>query len=95
MLIRHLPRESATARVIHGPAMTWGDTEYLLAHALDLLAAGNWQRGGGKGPRPRLCPRPGVEDREVTRYGRGGMPISEAAEYFRAWREGRLAGSVN
>jgi hypothetical protein len=91
-LVSHLPRESALARALHGEQAAWGDTEHLLAHILDILAAGNWQRGGGKGPRPRACPRPGkTESDEAKRYGKGGIPMERARALFRQWREGRIA----
>lgn len=98
MLIEYLPRESATARAVHGPATVWGDQEYLLAQIADALHAGNWQRGHGKGPRPRPMPRPGVEpDPGTKQYGgdRGAMPLSEAADYFARWKAGAFAGGEN
>lgn len=47
-------------RSVHGDAVAWGATEHLLATAIDVLAAANWQRGGDKkAPRPKPLPRPG------------------------------------
>jgi len=91
VLIEYLPRESATARAVHGPELQWGDTEHLLAQIADALHAANWQRGHGKGPRPRPLPRPGKEEPDRKRYGRGGIPLSEAAAYFERWRSGAFA----
>lgn len=48
----------------------------LLALIADLLAGANWQRGGGKGQRPKPIPRPGVGP-QTTRIG-GQASYSEA-----------------
>jgi hypothetical protein len=68
VLIRHLPRESALVRTLHGEAAEWGLTEHLLAGAVDELAVGNWlfvaansAEGADPPDRPRPVPRPGVE----------------------------------
>lgn len=58
MLIRHLPRDSPYGVAINGEAARWGVTEHLLAGAVDALLGANWQRGGGKGQRPKPVPRP-------------------------------------
>lgn len=48
----------------------WGLEHHLLALIADLLAGANWQRGGGKGSKPRPIPRPGVSDEPTgTRDG--------------------------
>lgn len=43
---------------INGDAARWGITEHLLASAVDALHGANWQRGGGKGSRPKPINRP-------------------------------------
>lgn len=69
----------------------WGDAEHILAHILDVLAAGNWQRGGGKGRRPQPLPRPGKPQDEGRTYGKGGgMSVADAERFFRAWHDGSL-----
>lgn len=61
VLVARLPRESSTMRDVHGAAVEWGPVEHLLATAVDVLAAANWQRGGDKkAPRPKPLLRPGV-----------------------------------
>jgi hypothetical protein len=75
VLIRQLPETARTVALLHGE--TWTRTEHLLAAAVDVLNAANWQRGGGKGPRPKPLPRPGVEDREVRRFGTPVRTIDE------------------
>ncbi|MEV5444978.1 hypothetical protein AB0N23_20930 [Streptomyces sp. NPDC052644] len=42
VLVRHLPRDSALAREVHGEAADWTATDYLLATAVDQLAEANW-----------------------------------------------------
>jgi hypothetical protein len=56
--VRHLPRDSATARAILGPdAADYTPDVAALDWIAYYLAAGNWQRGGGKGEKPRK-PKP-------------------------------------
>lgn len=62
-VVTNLPRTSALARSMHGEAVAWDTTDHLLAAAVDALNAGNWQRGGGKGRRPKPIPRPGESKR--------------------------------
>lgn len=47
---------------------------------MDALNAGNWQRGGGKGRKPKPVPRPGVEDdsKQTRRFGSAKIPIEQA-----------------
>lgn len=39
--VRHLPRESALARALHGEAADWAVTDHLLAHTYNLLLQAN------------------------------------------------------
>lgn len=51
---------------MNGEADLWGLSEHLLAGAVDLLALGNWQRGGDeRAKRPDPLPRPGAERRAL------------------------------
>jgi hypothetical protein len=67
VLIRNLPRESATYRAYHGAKAEWGDAEHMLALTVDNLAALNFivlkglygKRATVKAPTP--LPRPGEE----------------------------------
>lgn len=60
MLVHYLPSDSATVRAVGGPQYEWSTGDYLLATAVDVLRAGNWQRGGRKNaPKPQPVPRPG------------------------------------
>ncbi|MFC9649206.1 hypothetical protein [Streptomyces sp. NPDC056937] len=42
VLIEHMPRDSAISHALHGDAAEWTVTDYLLAAAVDHLAAANW-----------------------------------------------------
>jgi hypothetical protein len=65
VLIKHLPRDSALNRDLHGEAADWSVTDHLLAAAVDHLAAGNWMfacvnSGEDDQPEPPTpVPRPG------------------------------------
>lgn len=67
----------------------WSTTDYLLAVVADALAIGNWQRSGGKGPRPKPITRPGKETGK--RMGKA-RPLHEAKRVLEAWRAGTLEG---
>lgn len=73
----------------HGDAVRWSDTEHLLASILDVLAGANWQRGGGKGARPKPVKRPG--DRRGEQHYGTAIPIDLAKERLRRRREGRAS----
>lgn len=60
----------------------WGVAEYMAANIIDLLNAGNWQRGGDRNAaRPKAYPRPGEKDESVKVFG--SEPI--APEQFDDW----------
>lgn len=60
----------------------WGTSDYMLANVVDLLNAGNWQRGGDKNkPRPKPVKRPGEKDDSAQVFG--SDPI--APEDFEGW----------
>lgn len=60
-VIRSAGPGSSLAFHAHGEASAWGFQEELLASIADLLAGANWQRGGGKGMRPKPLDRPWQE----------------------------------
>lgn len=82
--IRHPVRDSALARSLVGPDHEWRITDHLIAGVHDRLAEANWQRGGGKGPKPRPLPRPGAENKG-RRFGgsKGRTPAEMKAELAR------------
>ncbi|MEU0600150.1 hypothetical protein ABZ484_18185 [Streptomyces sp. NPDC006393] len=70
ILIKHLPRDSATIRETDGEAADWGVGDYLLAAVVDHLAAANWMfsvvNGDGESDPPEQpvpVPRPGDSTR--------------------------------
>ena len=67
---------------MHGDKALWTTGDHLLAAAVDALASGNWQRGGGKGKRPKPIPRPGSEDEGSRTLGTGRMTMPEAKVFF-------------
>lgn len=66
-LVEWLPDDSALRASIQGgwQFRGWTSSRYLDALTVDLLAGGNWQRGGGKGKRPPPVKRPGQRQRRV------------------------------
>ncbi|MEU2850513.1 hypothetical protein ACFZB6_04640 [Streptomyces syringium] len=42
VLVRHMPRDSAVNRDLHGEAVEWDASTHLLAAAVDHLAVANW-----------------------------------------------------
>ncbi|MFI6334725.1 hypothetical protein [Streptomyces sp. NPDC050535] len=69
VLVKYLPRDSATLHDLHGEAAQWSATDYLLASVVDQLAEANWMfatvnRDEDSDPLdyPKPVPRPGAED---------------------------------
>lgn len=60
--------------------------EQLLALAIDTLRHGNWQRGGGKGAKPKPVPRPGAQKGSETRHGRTDRSPDEVVAYLDRFR---------
>ncbi|WP_171168824.1 hypothetical protein [Streptomyces sp. I05A-00742] len=71
VLVKHLPRDSAVNRDLHGEATDWGPAEHLLAAAVDHLAVANWMTGTLHSDEdtepleyPEPVPRPGMRVHE-------------------------------
>jgi hypothetical protein len=84
-LLHHLPPESATARLQRGGEGTV--TNELLAVIASNIAAGNWQRSGGKGQRPRPIRLNGEADPDRARMGTA-VPIEEMRSLLDDWAHG-------
>ncbi|MFG1683492.1 hypothetical protein ACGFNP_25210 [Nonomuraea sp. NPDC049269] len=84
--LSHLPRESALARKLLGEDAPWGLNEQLLAMTIDVLRQGNWQRGGGKGAKPKPLPRPGAPRGSETRHGRTDRDPDQVIAYLDRFR---------
>lgn len=79
LVIRYAARDSPIQRALaddDGPI--WGTSDYLLAMTVDALHAANYQRGGGKGTKPKPLPRPG----DTTHVGRGALPVDQMREWL-------------
>ncbi|MFF7977789.1 hypothetical protein ACFZDK_01470 [Streptomyces sp. NPDC007901] len=67
LLIKHLPRDSALNRELHGEAAEWSVSDHLLAAAVDHLAAANWMfasvnsEEGDQPEPPAPVPRPSYD----------------------------------
>lgn len=51
-----------------GSDQAWSPEAHLLAAAVDVLRAANWQRGGGKGSRPKPLDRPSEQAEKQREY---------------------------
>lgn len=80
-LVNCQPR-SAFARSYIPESAGWETTDFLLAALVDSTQVANWQRGGGKGQRPKPIKRPGKSSDK--RYGKAPIKISD----FDDWWEG-------
>lgn len=63
--MEHIPPDSALGAAVQGGPQFrgWRIDTYLLAAAVDVLQAANYQRSGGKGSRPKPVTRPGRKQR--------------------------------
>jgi hypothetical protein len=86
VIVKNLPRTSATNRAANGETAQWSLTDYLLAGIFDLIAVGNWQRAGKKNaPRPKPLPRPG-DTSKGRKFGSKPIPIKDFTSW---WEKGR------
>ncbi|MER7912496.1 hypothetical protein [Streptomyces sp. NPDC096068] len=86
VLIKHLPRDSALQRELHGEVAEWSITDHLLAATVDHLAAANWMfqcvnasEDGDQPDPPKPVPRPGDKDEETEEQD-GDSPGAETPE---------------
>lgn len=86
--MENLPLSSALYRKVGGPDALWGLTDHLLATVADALHMANWQRGGGKGNRPKPIPRPGRDSKKVTKFGGATMTMAQARDWLDRRRSG-------
>ncbi|MGJ5801433.1 hypothetical protein ACSCB1_20225 [Streptomyces europaeiscabiei] len=82
VLVKHLPRDSATLQKLHGEASHWSVGDYLLASVVDQLAEANWMfatvnRDEDADPldHPEPVPRPATAEDERT----GPAPTATAS----------------
>lgn len=84
--VKFLPASSQTVQAAHGPS--WSPELHMLANIVDVLSWANWQRGGGKGSKPKPVKRPG--DKNSQTFGRA-VPIDDVRQFLRE-RNGRAPG---
>ncbi|MFJ3774512.1 hypothetical protein ACIPX0_22710 [Streptomyces sp. NPDC090075] len=89
LLIKHLPRDSALNRELHGEAAEWSVSDHLLAAAVDHLAAANWMfasvnsEEGDQPEPPAPVPRPsydGAHDEDSPPPAKGSAPDPAAPD---------------
>lgn len=83
-----LPQKSRFVRAAAGPQADWDSNEHLLAAILDTLQNANWQRGGGKGKRPKPIPRPGTQ--KEKRMGTTKRSQEEIRNYLSRLKRGEV-----
>lgn len=98
MLVKHMPRDSAVNRDLHGEAVEWDASTHLLAALVDHTAVSNWMTAtinSGEDAEPLDYPepvsRPGsreadsesAEPRQAARESSTGAPSSnQLASFF-------------
>lgn len=72
VLVKHLPRDSAVNRDLHGEAAEWDANTHLLAAITDHLAVANWitlamnsDEESDPVPYPEPVPRPGMANSDA------------------------------
>jgi len=78
------PPGSALARSVRGPAAQWGVNERLLAGILHALHMANWQRGGGKGTKPKPITPPDEKAPGTQSFGSEPIKIRDFNEWWDA-----------
>ncbi|OKJ60415.1 hypothetical protein AMK27_21270 [Streptomyces sp. CB02009] len=91
VMVKHLPRDSALQRELHGEAAEWSVTDHLLAATVDHLAVSNWMfmcvnsgEDGDQPDPPTPVPRPGGPDQDEDHDGADGTGTDEHGRSARA-----------
>lgn len=82
MFARHAGPGQSLYHVTNGPDSAWTLEAQIMALVVDVLNVANYQRGGGKGQRPKPLQRPGVRKDETQKFG--GEAI-DAASFDEMW----------
>ncbi|MGX8906756.1 hypothetical protein ACR820_16260 [Streptomyces netropsis] len=84
VLVKHMPRDSAVNRDLHGEAVEWDSSTHLLAAAVDHLAVANWMTAtinGGEDSDPldypEPTPRPSLRTSDAEESDFGDPQVSE------------------
>ena len=83
--IAWLPPEAALWRSLDSPRQ-WGWPEHLAAASAHALAMGNWQRGGGKGQRPKAPKPPGTTSADDRTFGTA-MSVEDMRRVLDTWSD--------
>lgn len=81
--------DSPIVRAAHPEVAEWASTaktNAILADGFDVSQWANYQRGGGKGSKPRPYPRPG--DRSTRKFGTRRMTRQEVQSWLARRRQG-------
>ena len=82
VVVHRAGRSSALSVELNDGEPLWTVTDYLLAAAVDQLAAANWQRQGKKSaPKPKPIPRPGSKAAGTT-YGSAPIPVADFDDWW-------------
>ncbi|MGP5098400.1 hypothetical protein ACTXJ1_10310 [Brachybacterium alimentarium] len=66
-LVAYADPSSAIYRALN-PDWEWDLGNQLMAYLIDFQQMQAWAEGGKKGPRPKPIPRPGVSEKNETKY---------------------------
>ncbi|WP_414170756.1 hypothetical protein ACMATS_21390 [Streptoverticillium reticulum] len=87
VLVKHMPRDSAVNRDLHGEAVEWDAGTHLLAAAVDHLAVANWMTAtinSGEDAEPLEYPEPvprptsaATEAPDLAETGSGESPAPD------------------
>jgi hypothetical protein len=84
--VKRAPQDSAVYREMVGEDAVWTLEAQLMALAVDVLNIANFQRGSGKGTKPKPLERPGVRPKGREVYGDRSDAVSPAE--FRSFWDG-------
>ena len=80
-LVEHMPPDASLWREMD-PNTIWTLTDVLLALLSNQTAMANWQRGGGKGAKPKLIRLPWESKPEGQKITGDKMTIDEARTWL-------------
>lgn len=85
--VRHLPPESALVAEVDDRG-GWSLTQHLIARLIESVEALDWHfmcantKKSQHPPKPRPVKRPGMDDGNARRIGRGAIAVSDFDEWY-------------
>ena len=79
---KHAGPGTALYRVSNGRDSAWSLDSQLLALIVDVLSVANYQRGGGKGSKPKPIQRPGVKNETSTKWGGAAVAAGSFDDFW-------------